>query len=99
MRAMTNKRRNGYRTIAVVGLKGGIGKSLISTLLACGFHRAKRKTLLVDADDQGSTRSISAKPAGRLARLKSWESDTSKMLTCIIAASATWTSVNSDMRA
>ena len=61
MRAMTNKRRNGYRTIAVVGLKGGIGKSLISTLLACGFHRAKRKTLLVDADDQGSTRTWRAK--------------------------------------
>jgi chromosome partitioning protein len=58
---MSKKHRKAYFTIAVVGLKGGIGKSLIATLLACGFHRAKRKTLLVDGDDQGSARTWKAK--------------------------------------
>jgi len=45
-----------YKAIALCGLKGGVGKSLISINLACAYHGAGRKVLLVDADAQGTAR-------------------------------------------
>ena len=47
--------------IAICGLKGGIGKSTVAATVACGFHRAGRKTLLVDADSQGTIRTWAGK--------------------------------------
>ena len=49
--------------LSVCGLKGGVGKSLISSTLACGFHRAGRKTLVIDADEQGTLRTWAEKGA------------------------------------
>jgi chromosome partitioning protein len=43
-------------TVATVNLKGGVGKSTLATNLATCFHRAGHKTLLVDADYQGTAR-------------------------------------------
>jgi chromosome partitioning protein len=40
--------------IAVLNLKGGTGKTTSSVFLAAGFTRAGARTLLVDADPQGS---------------------------------------------
>lgn len=45
-----------YKALALAGLKGGVGKSLLSINLACAYHAAGRKTLLVDADGQGTAR-------------------------------------------
>jgi chromosome partitioning protein len=50
-------------TIAVAGLKGGIGKSTITLNLATCLHRAGHKVLIVDADPQGTCRTWSAKAA------------------------------------
>lgn len=40
--------------IAVINLKGGTGKTTTSVFLAAGLQRAGERTLLVDADPQGS---------------------------------------------
>lgn len=47
-------------TISVCGLKGGIGKSTIALNLGTCFHRAGHRTLLVDADPQGTLRAWAA---------------------------------------
>jgi len=47
--------------ITVCGLKGGIGKSLTSTILACAYHRSGRRALLVHADSQGTVRTWASK--------------------------------------
>lgn len=41
--------------IAVVGLKGGIGKTTLSVHIAAELVRRKHEVLLIDADPQGST--------------------------------------------
>lgn len=50
-------------TIAVSSLKGGVGKSTISLNLAACLHRAGHRTLVVDADPQGTCRTWAAKAA------------------------------------
>jgi chromosome partitioning protein len=42
--------------LAVVNLKGGVGKSTIAINLAVALHRAGHRTLLVDTDGQGTCR-------------------------------------------
>jgi chromosome partitioning protein len=42
------------RTVAVIGRKGGSGKTTIAVHLALGFHLRGRKTVLADADPQRS---------------------------------------------
>lgn len=49
--------------IAVTNLKGGTGKTTTSVFLATGLQRAGERTLLVDADPQGSALSWSAAAA------------------------------------
>ena len=44
------------KIIAVMNEKGGTGKSTVSTNLATALHRAGKKTVLVDADPQGTSR-------------------------------------------
>ena len=41
-------------TIAVLNQKGGVGKTTLATNLAAAAHLAKKRTLLVDLDQQGS---------------------------------------------
>lgn len=41
--------------IAVASLKGGAGKTTIATNLAAALHLSKHRTLLVDADPQGTS--------------------------------------------
>jgi chromosome partitioning protein len=43
------------RTIAVIGRKGGSGKTTIAVHLAIGLHRRGRATVLADADPQRSS--------------------------------------------
>jgi len=51
--------------VAVINQKGGVGKTTISIQLAGAFARANLKTLLVDADPQGTaTKWIQAAPEG-----------------------------------
>ena len=42
------------RVIAVSALKGGVGKTTTAVNLAAAVARAGRRTLLLDADPQGS---------------------------------------------
>jgi chromosome partitioning protein len=51
-------------TISISALKGGVGKSILAVTVGCGFHRAGRKTLLVDADSQGTLRTWAGKGEG-----------------------------------
>src|SRR5881409_3982510 len=46
--------------LAVLNLKGGTAKTTSSVFLAAGLHRAGARTLLVDADPQGSALAWSA---------------------------------------
>jgi len=46
--------------VALAGLKGGIGKSTLALGIAGVLHRAGRKTLIVDADSQGTLRAWAA---------------------------------------
>ena len=46
------------RTVAVVGRKGGSGKTTIATHLAIGFHLRGRRTLLADSDPQRSSMEV-----------------------------------------
>jgi chromosome partitioning protein len=43
------------RTVAVIGRKGGSGKTTLAVHLAIGFHRRGRATVLADADPQRSS--------------------------------------------
>ncbi len=43
------------RSVAVVGRKGGSGKTTIATHLAIGFHLRGRRTILADTDPQRSS--------------------------------------------
>src|ERR1700753_2384458 len=43
------------RTVAVVGRKGGSGKTTIATHLAVGLHLRGRRVLLADTDPQQSS--------------------------------------------
>lgn len=44
------------KIIAVINEKGGSGKTTVATNLATALHRSGKKTVLVDADPQGSAR-------------------------------------------
>lgn len=50
-------------TIALSSLKGGVGKSTLSMNLAAALHRAGHRTLLVDADPQGTCAAWAARAA------------------------------------
>lgn len=50
-------------TIALASLKGGVGKSTLSMNLAAALHRAGHRTLLVDADPQGTCAAWAARAA------------------------------------
>jgi chromosome partitioning protein len=52
---MKDKAKPPY-VITVANLKGGAGKSTSVVTIACAFHRARKRTLIVDADSQGSLR-------------------------------------------
>lgn len=49
----TNKRTNIKKTIAVVSGKGGVGKSLVTSLLASELTRQGKKVAILDADVTG----------------------------------------------
>jgi chromosome partitioning protein len=46
------------RTVAVIGRKGGAGKTTIAIHLAIGFYLRARKTILADADPQRSSMEV-----------------------------------------
>ena len=46
--------------LAVANLKGGVGKSTVALNMATTLHNAKRRTLLVDTDGQGTCRTWAA---------------------------------------
>jgi chromosome partitioning protein len=46
--------------LAVANLKGGVGKSTLALNMATTLHHAKRRTLLVDTDGQGTCRTWAA---------------------------------------
>jgi chromosome partitioning protein len=52
------------RTIAVIALKGGSGKTTLATHLALAAHLRGRKTLVADVDPQGSAREVLNARAG-----------------------------------
>jgi chromosome partitioning protein len=42
--------------ISVQNQKGGVGKTTVAVHVACGLHRAGKRTLLVDSDQQGTAK-------------------------------------------
>jgi Mrp family chromosome partitioning ATPase len=48
-----HKRSSVKKVIGVVSGKGGVGKSTVTSLLACGMNRAGYKTAIMDADITG----------------------------------------------
>lgn len=52
---MKDKAKPPY-VVTVANLKGGAGKSTVTITIACAFHRAGVKTLIVDADRQSTLR-------------------------------------------
>ena len=50
-------------TLAVSGLKGGAGKTVVATNLAAALHRSGHKTLLIDLDSQGTASTWAARAA------------------------------------
>ncbi len=61
---MKNKAKSPY-VITVANLKGGAGKSTAVVTIACAFHRAGTRTLIVDADShQASLRTWAGAGAG-----------------------------------
>ena len=46
------------RIIAVVNMKGGVGKTTTAVHIAAGFATRSQRVLLVDADPQGNVRHI-----------------------------------------
>lgn len=52
------------RSVAVVGRKGGSGKTTIAVHLALGFHLRGRRTVLADSDPQLSSSQVLAVRAG-----------------------------------
>ena len=53
MKAEQNKMSNVKKVIGIVSGKGGVGKSLITALLACGMQRKDYKAAILDADITG----------------------------------------------
>lgn len=54
------RRRNywegmGMRTVSIINLKGGVGKTVTSINMACELNRRGSRVLLVDCDKQGNT--------------------------------------------
>jgi len=53
------------KIISIINEKGGSGKSTVATNLATALHRAGKRVVLVDADEQGTARDWrNASPAG-----------------------------------
>jgi len=50
-------------TLAVSGLKGGAGKTVVATNLAAALHRSGHKTLLIDLDAQATASTWAARAA------------------------------------
>ncbi len=44
------------RTVSIINLKGGVGKTVTSINMAYELMRCGRRVLLVDCDKQGNTR-------------------------------------------
>lgn len=52
------------RTLAVIALKGGSGKTTVATQLAIAAHRRGRRVMVADTDPQGSSREVLSARAG-----------------------------------
>src|SRR3954468_18188642 len=64
--AILNRHGKGMAMIAAIGgTKGGSGKSTIAINMAVMLAAAGRDVLLVDADEQGTSRDFTARPSDR----------------------------------